>query len=509
MTASGPPRAILFLAVSTLAQAASDRESLPEQERALRETAARLDWRVVDTILIPGLSRRYFTYDEFCAAAEARHILDPRRMFDHWERGDFDVLAAVTFSRLGREQSIVAEVINRTVQQAHARAYAIQGGWIDESNHRPMAAFAGMASATEDDEIRRRYRFGMAARVRKGLHPNRVPSTHIAIRDARGRVLEYVVDESKRRLFDDIWEALVVRRGRIQGMERVLIERGHAMGRNTVDTWVRNPFIWGHQALSRRRLDRAAGWAWVFDEAVPVPPGVLIVRNTHPAVWTGEQGESIKAELTRRIKTALRRRGPDGAYLFTGLMRCARCGRPFYATHERYRSGEVNRWYCASIDNTRAPRCGNRPVREDALTADLNALLDAVERTGALPARRPDQARQRAARAIALGREIDAATSQADRLIALQMTAPPALLDRYQAQVEAVAVRLDALIAERDRLEAEVRPVPGQAQAAELLRVGGRAWFWTRPAPEQNQLLAALLGGLHLIVADGRIVDVR
>jgi DNA invertase Pin-like site-specific DNA recombinase len=507
-----PPRAILFLAVSTARQAADDRASLPEQERVLRETAEAQGWHVADVIRIPGVSRGHYTYAEFAAAANQVGVTDAARMFDHWRARDFDVLAAVTFSRLGREQSILNEVIRRTIDVG-ARVYAVQGGWVTDENADPMGAIEGLLVATERREIRRRHRFGTQARFDKGQPYARPPAPYLEIRNLSGKLERIEVREDWRRLFDDIHQLVVERRVGLRYVEVELAKLGHPLlPEKTVSEWLRNPVIWGHTARGDKHARRLRDWAWVYDARHPLPEGVQILRHTHPPVWTGEQAESLQAELLRRQRAAPRRRQPDRTYRFSGLIICARCGRTMTYNVVPGRNGARYRTLACAGRKQPARRC-DQPIRmEHQCAGDIRQFLaDVFAAADALTLfEQPADAREsQAARAEQLRAEIAQVEAQIDTLIDKQASAPANLSGRYDAKLRECATRLEALEAERTRVTAVTEKSAHRARAAADLRATGLDAFWALPEPEQNQLLHRLMDGARFVWESGHIVGLR
>jgi DNA invertase Pin-like site-specific DNA recombinase len=475
-------RAVFFIAVSSEAQAGDDRESLPEQRRALDDAAARFGWRVTDVIEVPGFSRSFYTVREFVEAAALSDLPDALRLFDHWTRRDFDVLAAVNTTRLGRDQSILAEVIRRTID-AGARVYTVKDGWIDAQNQRMHIAMSGYATGAEMDELKRRRDFGIRGRVKRGLPVGEVPGTHLLLREANGRAIRLVVDETKRRLFDDIHHLVTAERVAYLDLESRLVERGHApMGSGVVYSWLRNVYTYGHSGIGLNDRRGQRGWQWVYDPRVVPPPGVTIYRDTHEAVWSGEPAAVLYAELDRRhALTGLKR--PKLARRYTGLCVCARCGRPMRSMaslNARYH-------YLRCVDGCHKGSLP-RPVVDAFIAGFIEAIaagatLDALLRPPADP--RPDQAAR-------LDAEIADATAQTRALIRKQATAPAALYSLYDDDLTALAARLDALHAERARLQARAaRPVSTPAPDTIQRAAAG---FWNATEFTQNATLHMLLG---------------
>jgi hypothetical protein len=136
-SAAKPLRAVLWCAVSDEKQAREEKIGLAEQERLLREKAEGEGWLIVDILIVPGFSRRFYNYPEFMAAALKDGIEAPKRLMEHWNAGDFDVLACRYGSRFAREQSIFGEVVARTIDMGDFYATGRQP---DRRLHRKVVA---------------------------------------------------------------------------------------------------------------------------------------------------------------------------------------------------------------------------------------------------------------------------------------------------------------------------------------------------------------------------------
>lgn len=489
-------RAIFFIAVSSEAQAGDDRESLPEQRRLLDDTAARFGWRVADVIELPGQSRAHYTYAEMADEAAEAGMPDALRLFTHWKRRDFDILAAINTTRLGRDQPILAEVIRRTID-AGARVYTVKDGWIDAQNQRMQIAMSGYSTGAEMDELRRRHEFGMRGRVRKGLPAGLVPGTHVLLRDASGKADRLIVDESKRRLFDDIYDLLTRERVIIRGMEAYLEARGHVrLGERVIDSWLRSLYTWGHSGRRFVAASQRGNWQWVYDPSRTPPAGVEIWRDTHEAVWQGDQAADIRAELDRRQATYGGHYLPYRSYRYSGLLVCANCGSPvaYRVDRDRYRYLRCNR------------TCGMGILKEAVVNAFMVGFLEQIvagANVADLVGARPDTSVERRRQ---LDAEIDQTTAQAAALIRKQSTAPAALFTLYDDELTALAGRLDALERERARLQP---PAVRAAQTSEgTIRARGLTWFWSAPEIEQNAILHGLFGRWRMAITNREVAAI-
>lgn len=252
-------RAVLWCAVSDEKQARDEKISLVEQERLLRQKAEDEGWLIVDVLIVPGFSRRFYNYPEFIEAAAREGIDAPRRMMDHWQAQDFDVLTCRYGSRFAREQSIFGEVVARTIDGG-ARIYTIENGWVDKSNYRMFISMVGYSSAAEVDQLKQRFQDGMNKRAERGLPVSaQIVISHKVIRDDLGNALELVVNEDRRRMFDDLAEILLtgISWGEIPNL---LFERGHATKKgkpwSTAVLWraLHSPWFWAtRRGITRTR----------------------------------------------------------------------------------------------------------------------------------------------------------------------------------------------------------------------------------------------------------------
>jgi DNA invertase Pin-like site-specific DNA recombinase len=509
------PRAILWVAVSSGAQAEEEKESLPEQERRLREIAADRGWQIVDLITVPGHSRVYFNYPEFAAAAAAEGMSDPARMFEHWKRRDFDVFACVAGDRFGRSASIFNEVVERTYD-AGAQVFTIRDGLIERGNENTWAVMASYAASSEVRELKRRYQFGMNRRAAEGkpLSP-RVRFSHQIIRDARGKAVTMVVREELRPLFNDI-ATILLERVAWTALERVLFERyGHVADNGkpfpmyALYHLLNAPSFWGNSA---RHAPADCRGDWVFDEGAPVPEGVTVYYGTHEAVYTGELAEAVKAELRRR--RALRGSArPDTQYPLSALFACDECGYKLAWTNSngRWRGARCNTAYVHRPYTTEP--CAQRQHMPEPYALDyMRQLVTLIVTTGdvqtalaslATP-EPPDETPE-------LERQLAQLEAEGHTLIQNQLRAPASMSRLYEEQIDVLGTRIEAV---RERLTAAKQRQPSDAVRAsrhaaltELQALG--EVFWQQSPGKVNQVLRRVFAGWVFMVRDGAICGVQ
>lgn len=507
-----PLRAILLTAVSSPAQATSDKESLEAQERDLRELAAREGWQVVDVLRIAGHSRRYYNYHEFADDMRAHGFDAADKMFEHWRAKDFDVLAVWMGDRLSREQSMFAEIISRTIDGDAAIYDLHSGGWIRKDNYRMYAAMSGYAAASAVDSLVTRGRATKDANVRKGLVPGGfLPFAYRFVRDEQGKKIRVEVNEEYRAMAYALAQALLdgVAWGK---MPQVLKGRGYARPDGkaySFQTFYRlfyNPITWGHVARGYSHSERHRNGRWAYDKSEPPPANVLITYDAHEPLFDGVLGERVRAELDRR-REIRGRMNPAQPTRFSGLFMCAECGSSLIL----YRgNGNWRGLRCARV---RYGECTNRhalPERE--AQRYLDAMLKQMIRAKkpALPHfQREDTHTQR----DALERAITKSHERIHYLIDREVDAHEDERPFYREKIKQERIKIRTNQRSLDALErahaAEERRNKSLAMTIDQLREMSLVDFWRQDALVINQTLRRILGGMKFAVRGREVVDVR
>lgn len=252
-----PLRAVLWCAVSSAEQAADEKASLREQERELRELANCEGWQIVEVLIVPGFSRRYYNFPEFAQAAVKEGIEAGERLLEHLDRRDFDVFACRDGSRFGREQSIFGEVVARVIDSG-ARLRTLVDGWIDIQNYRMYISMAGYAAAGAVDHLKRNQSASKDKLAARGLPTNhRHSPSHRVIRNEYGRAIKMIPDESKRRFYEDAALLLIEGVGYVMIEEELYRRFGHGENgkpykRYAIYHTFWNPQFWGHSARNHK-----------------------------------------------------------------------------------------------------------------------------------------------------------------------------------------------------------------------------------------------------------------
>lgn len=516
-------RAVIWCAVSTRPQAASDKISLDDQESVARALCEKHNWQITKVLKVPGFSRDYFTLAE-CAAAMAGEGIDAFvDLQDLLARRSFDALLIYGGDRFARKQSLHSEVVERVID-AGARLFVTRTGqWIDSSNFRMFTAFDGYRSASEIDLLKERNKTGMDARILKGLPAARFPFSHVLARDQAGKAMHVELRPGLERLWTDLASSLLAGHG-YPRIVRLLYEQGHRqpdtgkpLRESTLRRLLHSPTTWGH--VARRFRGRTGLWA--FDEQAPLPPGLLVERHCIPPIYAGALAERIQAELRRRAVVFHGSARPETVHALSGLLVCAGCGRRL--RHSTVNANAKGRrahayWRCTllydSQKDTGGRACANsRHLPDEKARRQITDFLARWIRLARpdIPAPK-DPHHDAVLRADSLRAELAGLEAQIDRLLSGQMQAPENLQPFYAERLAGESARLDALRAALRRAESEVEPPAVRAERVvaydDLISMAqeklDRLWDDPRRA---NQLLHRLLGRHRFVVRDGEIVD--
>lgn len=517
--------ALLWLAVSSEEQAGDDKASLTEQKRVLRAAAERDGRPISDVLIIPGFSRAALSWDEFeTSAAEAGHDA-PRRMSAHWKRRDFTAIYAYDVTRLGRSQALIAYFIERTIKGGGVIVTHLEGV-IDQQNYRIAIAMYGFGSASENDKRKEKMKYGKIRLAERGLNLQASELfTHLVIRDKRGNKDTLIVDESKRRLWSDLLTALCGDEqhppAAWRTLEQTLYDRfGHAAPDGKpypmykFKHLVNSPFFWGHTAYGYTAHNHVVKRPWLYNAAVPPPPGVLFYPNTTGSVFTGEERERLIAELMRRDRLTGRAR-PQSTYTFSTLVRCDHCGRNM--AYALLRPGAVyyrcNKKSKTGLDRYSGLICdSNRIIPERDLIEFMNDVLSRLLAGLSPELFRPNAPSKAAvlARVETIEREIEAVEATLAGLFLQRATAPNNTIGILERQINAKSQELQRLETARFEAQRQVTRADdsGQIRAAALeqLRALTLPRFWALSSVERNQLLSRLMGRFRINVRDGQVI---
>lgn len=518
-------RAIVWAAVSTKPQANEDEHfSIPKQIADGERFCEQNGLQVVDVLRVPGHSRSYRTLDKLAADARKKNIDAFDRLIEHLERADFDVFICRDANRFARKASLLHYIVESIIEDCGATIYSQNDGiWVDEANMDMWATFKGYTVRSEVKWLVQAAEDGLKKRAERGLTTTRVPFSHVVLRDDKLKATGVAVDETKRRLFDNLWQLVVEEHTPFNGIERVLYERfghvaadGKPYGDNIMYYFLYHPLTWGVTAYGyNRRGRRTFLGTWMFDESEPVPEGVEIHRGTIRPVYEGDQAEALKGELRRRKEMSGRRR-PANTTAFSGLFVCGSCGYTMAVRTNDY--GHATRTpyalHCNSSKNKFQfrPACDqdkNVPIAyiRDYIATMLNLMIESGDVSLLVP------------EANDLKRQLAAVTSEADELeqklenlIDLQASAHRSTQASYQRRIDDTGARLEILRShaadiERQQTRQEYALRTAKSALDTIASYGER--FWNLPPADINHFLYRLLGNRRFVIENGVITGTQ
>lgn len=509
-------RGVIWAAVSTKAQTEDERLSLPTQIEAGKAFFQRERIEVVDTLVVPGHTRKARRLEDLAVSARAKGIDAFDKLIAHLDAADFDVIWIRDANRFARRASLLHYIVECIVEDCGARIYAADGGgWVDSVNVDLWTAFKGAETSSQSRWIAGTMQQAKRARADRGLPTNNQQCwTHRLVRDtATGKAVRLEPDPDKLPALMAMVKAFLDRVP-YNAIERVVYqeygfgEAGKPYYPKLFYNIVWNPIFHGNTGLGYRSgVNGQKVGLWAFDASAPRPEGLYLHYGSVTPALPDEWLTRVQSELRRRAAVGQHR--PNNPHLFTGLLACAYCGNnlvydynPRKATRPRYR--------CQSKYNPRVSIHCDRAwsIRE----ADVQVWL-ANQITHAGKMGWPELFFQSpeisiVGQADMLRQQLADIEAQADRLIQKIATAPASLANRFDAQIEALgeqAALLQQRIQSLERQE-QRQQSPDASKAWQIVR---RDDFWEREAGEINQLLHRAMGGRRIVVAGTLIVGIR
>ena len=355
------PRIAIWAAVSSKPQAAEDKASLRDQERAGREYAEKVAGQVVAVYKVPGHTRDIWRWDTAERAMPAY-----RRLREDAESDGFDVLWALDADRLGRDPALSRQVVSLVIKSGKALWVELGGYLVNDESTAAEYLFGIQSVRAREDQKRRIYHhhFGTKARVERGLPANNWPYGYYGIRDENGKTIsgDFVLGEiGAVKLATELFLAG-------QGYRSI------AAALNDSDWKPRRCDRWGHQTVHKLfRNDIYAGYVYCGECHNEEP------SDKFPALWDANTHREIKRERARR-----KAGGSPPASPASGIVFCRRCGRPMSSAFRK----EVKRPYrffrCSTYghQNFTGQTCHSNAIKE-------SVILEALEEAIAMVLRRP------------------------------------------------------------------------------------------------------------------------
>jgi DNA invertase Pin-like site-specific DNA recombinase len=320
----------IWAAVSTIAQADIDKASLAEQEAKCRAVGMSRGWvEVAGPYIVPGESRT-----RWVNLRDAENEIPPlHHMLEDAKRGAFQVLTLYDYNRLRDLLDPVAKTLASYGVQVFSVSQPVEPLPPEEfhpyasDSESMMRGMSQIISRWQVADLRRKYLYGVSARVRHGLPGLRVPYGY---RKPAGQELDTkavpVQVPGEVRVVLEIKE-MFLRGDSYLDIAGCLTKRGVASpggaatwGHTTIKKILANPFYTGKVFFQKNRTIR--------DPNSPDKPRVkrslhpnLIAEGKHAPVYSWEEYQAILVEMRRR-ETMPR----NNRYQFSGLLVCSVCG---------------------------------------------------------------------------------------------------------------------------------------------------------------------------------------
>jgi hypothetical protein len=504
-------RVALWVAVSSPNQNTPDKISMQEQERVGRAWCEANDAQVVKLFWWDGHSRSetdvLTAYDEF--AAQGR--MEYHELRQMWQQKAFDVLWVYVHDRIARSTALYAQVMGNVIKSG-ARIFSHTDGWIDESNVDAFMAIGGFATSSDIRKLVKRRHFGMNKLAARGLPTSSsIMASHRVIRDHYGKAVRLEVDPAKRRMWQDVFRLVVEEHIPWSRLERKLYEMGHTgkdnqpLPANSIHQMITSPTFWGNSARfqSRRYPHRQRDWSWVYDASLPAPEGVLLHRDAHESVYTGEQRARFIAEIERRRTASKGRSRPYQSNRYVGLVVCWGCN-----SYMNYTGAPPYVYlYCRS-NTIKSAHCDSQMViRPAAIDAFVERFIAGIQRGMDIRIllNIGDTQAEGERRVSDLADELKTVKSQIGRVVDLQTIAPEGSDDIYADRLAALASKRLAIQAELDQAQRMIAVDDSdQRKAAQEIRGLGDE-FWLKSDTEINVLLSRVLARMRISVFKGEV----
>lgn len=458
-------RFVSWAAVSSLPQA--KKISVDDQLQTNLEHIERWDGVLHKELPIRGKSRSIATWEKACAT-----IPEYAQLRDMIERREFDVLIYLDRSRLGRKSRLIDAIVEEC-HDAGILTYSTESPpsslEIDRDNfaNKVVGAIESILAQQEVKTMMRRHEMGMAARVRDGDFPGRIPygwKARFEIENDKPVMIVEVDDEAQATI-TLILMLYLVSGFSFRGIADHLI--GHGMPPPREDGWSRGviagiiDMIWryaGYVELNRKSQKRE----------------YIRAKSRWPALITEELAKQIVAERKRR---AFAKRAVDSVHLFSQIVWCKQCNRKMHGRFNWRVSRKdpsirtrVEDFVCSHEGKHDHPQWHiNAKYLVDAVRKTILYLQDEGNREKVLAqyADRSPEIRQAIEKAKARLAKHEEAEERADNayIILGKMSA-----ERYQKQVEQLEAQRIKIEAEIERLHAELDAEQFDSQRPERLR---------------------------------------
>lgn len=316
-------RAALYIRVSTDEQA-REGFSIDAQKRKLLAYAESQDWEVVSVLIDDGYS--------------AKDLNRPamQELLVKVQNEEIDVVLVFKLDRLTRSVRDLYALLDEFSRHDVGFRSAQEQFDTTTTMGRAMLGILGIFAQWERETIAERVRFGMEQKVREGKWPGgRLPFGY----DSKGNLIpeEAEIIRLVRELYmkENLSYLKIAERLNYEGNLR----RGYEWTRNTVALTLENPFYAGIIRFGSKMKNGKYP-----QRKRELRVDVIDVPGDHEAIWTVEEYQEHLRLMRMRSQGNYSRKLD---YLFSGLLRCGRCGSTMFGrltTQRSLKDGSIIRY---------------------------------------------------------------------------------------------------------------------------------------------------------------------
>jgi site-specific DNA recombinase len=336
----------IWSAVSTQQQATPDRVSLQQQEENARRAALAHNWQETSgPYIVPGASRSFYVN---LNDAE-NDIPQLKQMLEDARNNLFDVLVIYSYDRLGDLADMVANSLRFYGKQLYSVSQPAEPQDPDHfdpytsENESIMRDVHRITQNFRINDLRRKYKVGMPARIARGLTPLRVPFGYRWIGKKQPPELEpqkaALIIQCKNLFLQGRSLTSITQHADQSGI--LPPNGGEHWDLSTIKYILTNPYYAGLVTLNKsqqvRDLRRKNQ-----KRQVELPHAKWTVgKGTHKALWDEATHRSLVREMERRYTT---NRHFAARFPLSGLLVCSVCGRKLHRRshgHAEYQRRKV------------------------------------------------------------------------------------------------------------------------------------------------------------------------
>ncbi len=483
-----PTRFAIWSAVSSAPQAAPDKTSLEDQKKKCRAIGASKGWvENAGPYVVPGESRT-----RFVNLRDAENAIPAlKQLIQAAQDGEYDVLMLWSYDRLRDLIDPVAKTLSSYGVQIYSVSQPVEPIPPEEFNsyasdsESMIRGMSQIISRAQISDLRRKYKFGMPARIQAGLPKGKAP---YGFRKPPGRETDRKVvpvqDLEKSSVVIQIKDWFLSGQSLWQiakdlTAKGILTPAGHEKWSDVnVRLILKNRFYVGEVSFGKTRLitDPRTGVSTVVNND---PARIVTARGLHTPLWDAKTQRHIDEEFKKRGKkyTGIKRQR------LSNLLYCGVCYARCWVEYPGGYSEERRAWAC-SVDPKHVRRKDS-----DVLAAFVAKFEETMKNYAEVPAPTPQD------NAAAPNEKMVDLVNRRTRLIDAYEAGVLPIAD-YTTRVTDIDTQIRNTEAEINELHAAADKTVDRAEMIESIKRGltiNPEYISTAPAQEVNSKLRSLI----------------